>query len=177
MTFDEQLAFYEKAIAVEKEVGIPVGHETHRGRAMFTPWTTVALLKVFPDLKITADFSHWVCVCERMLEDQLENLEFAISRTIHVHTRVGYAEGPQVVDPRAPEYERELEVHEGWWDKIYQAKASQGESFLTMTPEFGPPGYMHTLPFTNQPVANLWDICLWMKQRLETKYKGYSKFV
>ena len=31
-----------------------------------------------------------------------------------------------------------------------------------MTPEFGPDGYLHTLPFTNAPVADLWEINTWM---------------
>ncbi len=172
MPYDKQLAFYERAVAVEKEAGVPIAHETHRGRAMFTPWTTARLLQDVDGLNITADFSHWCCVCESLLEDQAENLRLAVQRTVHVHARVGYAEGPQVPDPRAPEYARELEAHEKWWDEIVAARASQGAGYLTVTPEFGPPGYMHTLPFTNQPVADLWDVCLWMAQRLKAKYSS-----
>jgi hypothetical protein len=166
MTFEEQAEFFEQALAVEQKVGIPVGHETHRGRAMFTPWTTGALLREFPELKLTADFSHWVCVCESLLEDQKEHLEIAIKRTIHIHTRVGYAQGPQVPHPGAPEYSLELNSHEHWWKQIAEAQALAGTQ-LTFTPEFGPPPYMPRLPFTNQPVAELWQVCLWMKKRLE----------
>jgi sugar phosphate isomerase/epimerase len=166
MSFDEQIAFFEKALDVERKLGIPVGHETHRGRAMFTPWTTGALLREFPELKLTADFSHWVCVCESLLEDQKEHLELAFQRTIHVHSRVGYAQGPQVPHPGAPEYVLELSTHEGWWKQIIHAHANAGTQ-LTVTPEFGPPDYMPRLPFTNQPVADLWQVCLWMKERFE----------
>ncbi|WP_306439359.1 MULTISPECIES: sugar phosphate isomerase/epimerase family protein [Paenibacillus] len=166
MPFDEQAAFFEKALAVEQRLGIPVGHETHRGRAMFTPWTTAALLREFPELKLTADFSHWVCVCESLLQDQKESLEMAFQRTIHVHSRVGYAQGPQVPHPAAPEYKTELSAHEDWWKQIIQARANSGMP-LTFTPEFGPPDYMPRLPFTGQPVADLWQVCLWMKERFE----------
>lgn len=31
-----------------------------------------------------------------------------------------------------------------------------------MTPEFGPDNYLHTLPFTREPVADLWEINSWM---------------
>ena len=31
-----------------------------------------------------------------------------------------------------------------------------------MTPEFGPDGYLHLLPYTQTPVANLWEINRWM---------------
>jgi hypothetical protein len=37
-----------------------------------------------------------------------------------------------------------------------------GYGVATMTPEFGPDGYLHTLPFTNHPVANLNQINAWM---------------
>jgi hypothetical protein len=166
MPFGEQAAFFEKAQAVEQGLDIPVGHETHRGRAMFTPWTTSALLREFPELKLTADFSHWVCVCESLLEDQMEHLELAVRRTIHIHTRVGFAQGPQVPHPAASEYGLELRTHLDWWKRIIQVHADAAIP-LTFTPEFGPPGYMHTLPFTNRPVADLWEVCLWMKRRFE----------
>ncbi|GGG19038.1 sugar phosphate isomerase/epimerase family protein [Paenibacillus abyssi] len=166
MTFGEQAAYFEQALAVEQQLRIPVGHETHRGRAMFTPWTTAALLRKYPELKLTADFSHWVCVCESLLEDQVEDLALAIERTIHIHTRVGYAQGPQVPHPAAPEYATELEMHEGWWKRIVEARVKDGTN-LTFTPEFGPANYMPMLPFTNQPVSDLWQVCLWMKERFE----------
>ncbi|GHH99830.1 sugar phosphate isomerase/epimerase family protein [Neobacillus kokaensis] len=171
MTFDEQLNFFEKALIIEKQTGVPIAHETHRGRAMFTPWHTASLLNIFEDLKITADFSHWCCVCESLLQDQVENLSIAIERTIHIHGRVGHAEGPQVSDPSAPEYERELKVHESWWNQIIKQKADQGAKYLTFCPEFGPPGYMQTLPFTGQPVADLWKVCNWMTNRMKANYR------
>jgi hypothetical protein len=170
MPFDEQAAFFEKALAVEQRLGIQVGHETHRGRAMFTPWTTAALLRKFPELKLTSDFSHWVCVCESLLDDQKENLELAIQRTIHIHSRVGYAQGPQVPHPGAPEYALELSTHEGWWKRIVHIHENAGKQ-LTVTPEFGPAAYMPRLPFTKQPVADLWQVCLWMKERFEQMLK------
>ncbi|OXM83723.1 sugar phosphate isomerase/epimerase family protein [Paenibacillus rigui] len=172
--YGEQLDFFAKAIELERRIGIPVAHETHRGRAMFTPWSTASLLRDLPELRITADFSHWCCVCESLLDDQAANLALAIERTIHIHARVGYAEGPQVPHPAAPEYARELAVHEGWWERILQHQKERGRTVATVTPEFGPPGYMHTLPFTGQPVADLWDVCLWMSERLQERFGGFQ---
>ncbi|MTH55614.1 sugar phosphate isomerase/epimerase [Bacillus mangrovi] len=164
MPFSEQLVFFDAALKLEKEAGIPVGHETHRGRAMFTPWNTAHLLRELEELKITADFSHWVCVCESLLQSQSAHLDLAISRTVHIHTRVGYIQGPQVPDPRAPEYKTELDLHISWWKAMLQ-QAKDGN--LTFTPEYGPPGYMHTMPFTGEPIADLWDVCLWMGNYVE----------
>jgi hypothetical protein len=40
---------------------------------------------------------------------------------------------------------------------------------VTMTPEFGPDGYLHLLPFTRQPVAGLWELNVWMGGELRRK--------
>jgi sugar phosphate isomerase/epimerase len=170
MPYEEQMVFFENAIRLEKSIGLPVAHETHRGRAMYTPWTTARLLKDLPELRITADYSHWCNVCESMLEDQRDNLAIAAKRAVHIHGRVGYEHGPQVPDFRAPEYAHTLARHEMWWDEIADEHRAAGTPYLTFTPEFGPPGYMHTLPFTNQPVTDLWDICLAMGERFRERY-------
>jgi len=166
MTRDEGRAFFESALQVEKEIGIDVAHETHRSRLFFTPWETAYYLREFPELKVTADFSHWVTVCERLPDDQPEALALACERAIHIHGRVGYEEGPQVPDPAAPEYRGYLDWHETQWQKIRAAHEEAGSDFITFTPEYGPPGYLHTLPYTNVPVADLWQVCLWGAKRI-----------
>ncbi|WP_372814191.1 sugar phosphate isomerase/epimerase family protein [Paenibacillus sp.] len=170
MPYDDQLVFFEHAIRLERQLGVPIGHETHRGRAMFTPWSTARLLRDLPDLHLVADFSHWCCVCESMLPDQADNLSLAMRHAIHIHGRVGYEQGPQVPDFRAPEYKYALLKHEQWWDEICARHQSAGRPILTFTPEFGPPGYMHTLPFTRQPVVDLWEICYAMGQRFRDRF-------
>lgn len=163
MSFDQQRDFFDYALKVEQEIGVKVAHETHRSRATYSAWSTAALLREFPEMRITADFSHWVVVSESLLEDQMDFVRLAMERAIHIHARVGFRHGPQVPDPSAPEYEEELRTHVAWWDEICRLHAERGESIVTIDPEFGPPAYMHTLPHTKQPLADLWSVCLWMK--------------
>jgi sugar phosphate isomerase/epimerase len=87
MAYEDQLSFFRKAVVVEEEIKLPVAHETHRGRAMFTPWNTAKLLKDVDGLKITADFSHWCCVCESLLDAEDNHMTTAIERAIHIHRR------------------------------------------------------------------------------------------
>jgi sugar phosphate isomerase/epimerase len=169
--FGAQRDFFAEALEVERRTGIEVNFETHRGRPMFTPALTASFLHEFPELHINADFSHFVNVCESLLEDQAEAMALCISRSRHVHGRVGHEEGPQVNDPRAPEWARHLAAHEAWWDEIVRARLAAGAERFTFNPEFGPPTYMPTLPHTNQPVADLWEICLWMARRFEHRYR------
>jgi hypothetical protein len=169
-TFDEGCVFFEEALRVENEINLPVTHETHRGRIFFTPWNTASYLHQFSGLKITADYSHWVNVCERLPDDQAEALALANQRAIHIHGRVGYEEGPQVPDPAAEEYAPQLAWHERQWAAIKLHRDNLSDFPLTFTPEYGPPPYLHTLPHTGLPVADLWNICLWSLERAREQF-------
>jgi hypothetical protein len=162
--------FYADAIELEKRIGVPIAHETHRQRYFATPWQTQHILQQFPDLSITCDLSHWVCVCERLLPDLGETIALAAQHCRHIHARVGYAEGPQVPDPAAAEYAVELTAHEAWWDQIWQSQRDRGFTQTTLAPEFGPPPYLHTLPHSNVPVADLAAVCDWMAKRQRDRF-------
>ncbi len=169
-SFDEGCRFWEGGLRLVEQCPIPVTFETHRGRLLFDPSSTAAYLHKFPELRITADFSHWTCVCESLLGDQQDALELAISRTSLLHARVGHEEGPQVPDPRTDRWLPYVEAFEKWWDQIHQAHLNRGETVMRIDPEFGPPNYMWTNPKDDTPVSDLWDVCLWMKNRLTSRF-------
>jgi sugar phosphate isomerase/epimerase len=171
---DDADRFFAEALTIEADMPIPVAHETHRGRATFTPWATARLLDRFDQLRLCCDLSHWVCVCERLIDDQEAIIRQCATRCIHLHARVGYEQGPQAPDPRAPEYRPHLEAHERWWGMIWDAQAARGMPVSTLTPEYGPPGYLHTLPYTNVPVADLRAICDWQAQRATAQFAARS---
>ncbi|MBK9121114.1 MAG: sugar phosphate isomerase/epimerase [Phycisphaerales bacterium] len=170
MTFEEGCDFFEAALALEEDLGIPIAHETHRHRLLYAPWATARYLERFPRLRVCADFSHWCCVCESLLKDMEDWVQLTCERAVHVHGRVGWEEGPQVADPRAPEVAHYVARHEEFWDRIRAAHQQRQAVELTFTPEYGPPGYMPALPYTRQPLANLWDVCLWSAERLRTRW-------
>lgn len=165
MSFDEQVAFFNYALQVEAEFGIPVAHETHRRRPLFSPMNTLALLKELPDLKLNIDLSHWCCVTESMLEDHEEAVQMALTRSIHLHARVGYENGPQVPDPRVREWEAHQGRFEKWWKQYVEIQRGRSGVICSVTPEYGPPSYMQTIPSTGSPAADLWEICLWTAMR------------
>jgi len=174
-SIDEAVYFYEKTLEIDKAVGITVLHETHRRRVFYNPWTTRDVLKRVPTLKLNADFSHWAVVGERIFDETYDDdwpgiLSLIAPNIELVHARVGYAEGPQVPDPRAPEYQVELEAHEKWWKAIWAAQAKNGKEVMYVEPEFGPPPYLHTLPHTNVPVSDLWQINSWVGRRVQANF-------
>jgi sugar phosphate isomerase/epimerase len=166
----DNLAVFDHAQALAAAGGVPVLHETHRGRALFSAPATAALLAARPDLRLTADLSHWCCVHESLLEDQAGRVERAAQRSYAIHARVGHAQGPQITDPRDPAWEPNLNAHLAWWKRIVEHRRAEGCALLTVCPEFGPPPYMTLLPHSRQPVADLWEInCFmrdWLKERL-----------
>jgi sugar phosphate isomerase/epimerase len=168
-SFDDNARLVEYTLALSKQTGIPLYHETHRSRMMFAAPATVAFLKKFPDLKLTLDISHWCNVHESMLEDQPENVALALQRTGHIHARVGYQQGPQVADPRAPEWEYAVKAHFKWWDEVVAQKRKAGQPITFLT-EFGPPLYMQTQPYTLQPLGNQWEINVHMMKLLKKRY-------
>ncbi len=165
--------YFGRAHELARERGLFVAFETHRGRPTFNPWNTRDILRALPELRLTCDLSHWCVVCERLVDDE-EALELALSRARHAHARVGYAQGPQVPDPRAPEHRGDLERHEGWWTRIWHHARARGDAVVTMTPEFGPDGYLHAAPFTREPVGDLGDINRWMAVRLRETFARFS---
>lgn len=174
-SFDQNLELTDIAQAFTERTGITVSHETHRGRFLYSPGEAARYFAARPEMRITADLSHWVCVSESFLENFPEPLGEAIRRATHVHARIGYEEGPQVPDPRAPEWADVASRFLGWWDAIVEHQYQAGAPFITITTEFGPPPYMPLQPFTAQPVADLFEVNCYMLDVLTARYGRYAE--
>ena len=164
--------FIQLTQQLSAQTGIPVYHETHRGRMLYSAPITRQYLEQHPELKLTLDISHWCNVHESLLQDQTETIQLALNRTGHIHARIGHAEGPQVNDPRAPEWKQAVDQHLQWWDTVVQNAITRGASQLTFLTEFGPADYLPTLPYSRQPVANQWDINVYMLQLIRNRYSA-----
>ncbi|MBN2865056.1 MAG: sugar phosphate isomerase/epimerase [Thiotrichales bacterium] len=171
----ESIDYFKAAMALGKQYDIELSFETHRSRSTFNPWVTKRIVEAIPDIPLTLDISHWCVVCERQMDSEMATLSKIIPNVKHVHARVGYDQGPQVPHPAAPEYQNALQSHQTIWNKVWQQHADNGLDFTTMTPEFGPDGYLQTLPFTQAPVADLWEINSWMGSTQRTLFEKSFK--
>ena len=168
-SYEQNKTFIDHTIQLAKETGIKICHETHRSRILFAAPVARQYFDKIPELRITYDVSHWCNVSESLLQDQPETVNIALQRADHIHARIGHPEGPQVNDPRAPEWDETMKAHFAWWDKIVELKKQQGDR-LTILTEFGPPTYMPTLPYTQQPLADQWAINVHMMELLRKRY-------
>ena len=166
---EENQSFIDHTLQLSKKTGVPIYHETHRSRLLFSAPAAKQYLQKNPELQITFDVSHWCNVSESLLQDQPETLALALARTGHIHARIGHAEGPQVNDPRAPEWEDAVKAHLAWWDEIVARKKKAGER-LTILTEFGPADYMPSMPYTRQPLSDQWAINVYMLNLLRKRY-------
>lgn len=173
-SYDENKAFIDHTIGLANQTGIKICHETHRSRMLFAAPVARQYFEKIPGLRITLDASHWCNVSESLLQDQKQTMEMALQRVDHIHARIGHAEGPQVSDPRAPEWENAVKAHLAWWDKVVELK-NENEEGLTILTEFGPPDYMPTVPYTRQPLADQWAINVYMMQLLRKRYQAPAK--
>ena len=168
-SYEQGKTFMDHTTALAKSTGIKICHETHRSRLLYAAPVARYYIERNPELRITFDVSHWCNVHESLLEDQPETLDMTLNRVDHIHARIGHAEGPQVNDPRAPEWEQAVKAHLAWWDRVVELKKQSGDT-LTVLTEFGPPDYMPTLPYTRQPLADQWTVNVYMMQLLRNRY-------
>lgn len=170
-SFDENSFLIKVCNMVSAETGVKIIHETHRGRFPFQANTVLSYLRKYKNLELNADFSHFCAVSESILEDQEHILNEIIPRCSYVHARVGYSQSAQVNHPFAPEWQTTLEHFVAWWQQIIDNAKLKGEQVFYICPEFGPAPYMPALPFTQQLVANQWDINIQMMEFLRNTLK------
>ena len=167
-TFEQNKAFIDAANKIAKEKNVPIYHETHRGRFSYNLSDTKKYIQAIPDLKLTLDISHWMVVHESLLQNQDNELQEVIDHSHHIHARIGHAEGPQVNDPKAPEWKKAVDRHLDIWEKVIRQKWETNDIF-TVTTEFGPADYMPTLPYTRVPVTDQWKANIYMMKALKER--------
>lgn len=171
-TLEQNLELIKLARKVSEDTGIKIIHETHRSKFSFACHVLANYIEVDTKFRICLDISHWINVAESDLSDQLANVQKAIARTDHIHARIGHIQGPQITDPRAPEWQSMVNLHFNFWDQVYATQQHAGKQNFTVTTEFGPAPYMPVIPLTGQPIANQWEINLHMKNLFMQRYEN-----
>lgn len=171
-TVSDQLRVIDVAQEFSSRNNIKVIHETHRGRLGFSPYNAMELFRLRPQMKVTADLSHWVCVTESYLEHCPDIIHETMLRSEHIHARVGHLQGPQVPDPRVAEWQHATGVFMNWWTRMIHHKQISGQKIMTITPEFGPPPYMVIDPATGKPLADQFELNCYIKDMIRSSIKG-----
>lgn len=169
-TVDQNLELIRYAEQVAEERNMLITHELHRGHFNYCGAATSPFIEAQPNIKFTADFSHWCCTSESVLEGQGKMVDEVCKRAYHFHARVGYSQSPQVPDPRDKRWAKEVSAHLGWWNKIVEYRRAEGCDELLITPEFGPFPYMTYHPNEDRPIADQWELNKYMMDMLRNHF-------
>lgn len=167
-SFEQNRELLGIADEISAETGVPIIHETHRGRFSFAAHAVRPYLEALPELKLTLDISHWCVVSESLLEDQEDAVTLALSRTEHLHARVGAPQTPQIIDPRSPLRQSEVIRHLGWWRRVAERQAKENRERMTVTVEFGPLPYTTVHPKSGKPLLEQWEANMAIRDLLLT---------
>jgi len=169
-SFEQNMQLIAVAEKVNRDTGVEILHETHRGKFLYNLPVMKKCIEANKNVAITLDASHWCNVHESLLEDQPSALSLAIRHTRHIHARIGFQEGPQVNDPRAPEWQPLLKRYFEWWDLVVERHRKKKRN-LTVTTEFGPAPYMPLKPYSQKPISKQWDINVHMMELFKKRYR------
>jgi hypothetical protein len=148
--------------------GVALNIETHRNRMTTDLFFTLHLLDRFPDLRLTADISHYVVGREfewPVSEENHRMIHRILDQSWAVHGRVASREQIQVqiCFPRHREW---LELFMGWWEYAFRSwrRRAPLDARLTFLCELGPPEYAMTGP-DGYEMSDRWEEAM-LLQRL-----------
>ena len=148
---------------------VPVNIETHRDRMTTDLHFTLRLLACFPDLRLTADLSHYVVGREfawPVDEVNHEHIHRLLDNTWALHGRVASREQVQV-QLGFPQHQGWVSLFMGWWEYGIRSwrKRAGPDAVLTFLCELGPPTYAIT-GVDGYELTERWDEALVMKDMI-----------
>ena len=131
-----------------ERAGVAVHVETHRDRMTTDLFFTLRLLDCFPDLRLTADVSHYLVGREfayPLAEENHALIHRILDHSWGIHGRVASREQVQV-PIGFPQNRIWVDLFMGWWDYAFRSwrRRAGPDATLTFLCEFGPPPYAIT---------------------------------
>ena len=156
-------------LEIAAEAGLPVTIETHRDRMTTDLRFTLRLLDEVPELRLTADLSHFVVGQEFPLPVSDENhalIRRVIERADVFHGRVASREQVQIT-PGWDRHREWLELFLGWWEHGFALwrERSGADAHLHFVTELGPPWYAIT-GADGRELSDRWEDALFLQERV-----------
>jgi hypothetical protein len=147
-TLDECIPYIEGWRRLADDAGIALHIETHRDRMTTDLFFTLQLLDRFPDLRLTADLSHYVVGREFAWPISDENhalMHRIIDNAWGFHGRVASREQIQL-QLAFPQHQQWLALFMQWWQYGFRSwrRRAPADGVLTFLCELGPPEYAMT---------------------------------
>ncbi len=152
-----------------RDAGIAMHIETHRDRMTTDLFFTLHLLDCFPDLRLTADISHYVVGREFAWPISEENhglMHRILDHAWGFHGRVASREQVQI-QISFPHHKDWVDVFMGWWEYGFRRwrKRAPQDATLTFLCELGPKEYAMTGP-DGYELSDRWEEAKMMKDMI-----------
>ena len=153
-----------------EQAGMAVHIETHRDRMTTDLFFTLQLLDCFPDLRFTADLSHYLV--GREFAWPVDDVNHAmihriLDNTWGVHGRVASREQVQI-SLSFPQHQGWVDLFMGWWEYGLRSwrKRAGPDAIFTFLCELGPAPYAITGP-DGAELSDRWAESLKMKEMIQ----------
>src|SRR3984957_5275615 len=173
-TIEECLPLLRGWWRLADEAGIAVHIETHRDRMTTDLFFTLQLLDHFPDLRLTADVSHYLVGREFAWPvDEVNHglIRRILDNTWGIHGRIASREKVQI-SLGFPQHQGWVELFMGWWEYAIRSwrKRAKPDAVLTFLCELGPPPYAITGP-DGVELSDRWEDALKMKDMIRALWQ------
>jgi hypothetical protein len=156
------------------QAGVAVHVETHRDRMTTDLLFTLQLLDCFPDLRLTADLSHYLV--GREFAWPVDEVNHALIHRIldnswGIHGRIASREQVQI-SFGFPQHQGWVALFMDWWEYAIRSwrKRAGPDAVLTFLCELGPPPYAITGP-DGAELSDRWEDALVMKDMVRTLWQ------
>lgn len=171
---DSCLPLLEGWVTLAKQAGMTLNIETHRNRMTTDLLFTLHLLDRLPELRLTADISHYVVGREFEWPISAENhalIHRILDQSWAIHGRVASREQIQL-QISFPRHQEWLTLFVGWWDyalRSWRRRATK-DGVLTFLCELGPPEYAMT-GRDGYELSDRWDESLTLMQLMRERWQ------
>jgi hypothetical protein len=156
------------------QAGVAVHVETHRDRMTTDLFFTLQLLDCFPDLRLTADISHYLV--GREFAWPVDDVDHAMIHRIldhswGIHGRIASREQVQI-SLGFPQHQGWVGLFMDWWEYAIRSwqKRAGPDAILTFLCELGPPPYAITGP-DGAELSDRWQDALAMKDMVRALWQ------
>jgi hypothetical protein len=161
LELQEMIAIIERWLRVADEEGMSIQFETHRNCITNDLYTTVQLLDAIPQMRMSADLSHYV-VDREMPCPPTPALQELISRVLHrsesFQGRIA-ARGQIQLPLHFAQNQKWIQLFKQWWREgfaSWRSRHADAADQLVFTCELGPPDYAIT-DGEGREMSNRWE--------------------
>jgi hypothetical protein len=161
--------------ALADEAGVRLHFENHRGRMTTDLRFTLQLLDALPDIRLTADLSHFVVGQEfrwPIGDEDNHLIERILARTWAYHGRVASREQVQLQISFA-HHEPWLRLFLNWWEQGFRLwrEVAPADATLTFMTELGPPGWYAMTGPDGEELSDRWAEALQLRSMVVDRWR------